>query len=191
MVCGEFYLGPERSQVRSGGAVMIQAKICMLGSTAVGKTSLVSRFVRSMFSEKYHTSIGVKVDSKVMNCAGIDLMLMLWDLQGDDELQRIRHSYLRGSAGLFFVADGTRKETLWTVRRLSQEIGLSSSVPALLALNKADMTQAWEITDADLDVFAGIGWNVVRTSAKTGDGVESAFVCLGNQIAKNRAGVRT
>ncbi len=163
----------------------------MLGATAVGKTSLVARFVRSMFSEKYLTSIGVKIDSKVVHCAGVDLLFMLWDLQGDDEFQRLRTSYLRGAAGLFFVADGTRRETLDTVHRLSQEIALPASVPLVLALNKADMTQAWEIRDSDLAGFAAAGWTLLRTSAKTGDGVESAFASLAEQIVKAKAGART
>ena len=91
---------------------MIQKKICMLGTFAVGKTSLVQRFVQSIFSEKYLTTVGVKIDKKKMTVDGQDVTLILWDLHGDDDFQRLQMTYLRGASGFFLVADGTRRETL-------------------------------------------------------------------------------
>lgn len=169
---------------------MIQAKICMLGATAVGKTSLVSRFVHSIFSDKYLTSIGVKIDKKLVKLdagagplGGEEVTLMLWDLYGDDEFQRIRTSYLRGAAGFILVIDGTRRETLETALRLSDlEPGLAQA-PRIVALNKADLASDWEITDADLALLSQKGWPVFRTSAKTGDSVETAFTELAKRCA--------
>lgn len=169
---------------------MIQAKICMLGATSVGKTSLVASFVRSLFSEKYLTSIGVKIDSKRLRVCDTELMLMLWDLQGDDEFQRLRASYLRGALGLFFVADGTRRETLLTVCRLNQEFSPSPTVPRILAVNKADLQAEWEIEETDLLPLVRDGWTILRTSAKTAEGVESAFQALGQMIVAGRTGGR-
>lgn len=93
---------------------MIQKKIVMLGSFAVGKTSLVARYVRSIFSEKYLTTIGVKVDKKEVALGdGLPtVLLLLWDIYGDDEFQAIRPSLLRGASGYFLVADGTRPSSL-------------------------------------------------------------------------------
>ena len=62
---------------------MIQKKICMLGAFAVGKTSLVKRYVHSMFSDKYLSTVGVKIDKKVLHNGDSEVMLMLWDLYGD------------------------------------------------------------------------------------------------------------
>lgn len=169
---------------------MLQAKICMLGATAVGKTSLVSRFVHSVFSDKYLTSIGVKIDKKHVKLGpdagalcGEDVTLMLWDLYGDDEFQRIRTTYLRGAAGFILVADGTRTETLETALRLSDlEPGLAQ-VPRIVALNKADLAGDWEISDGDLAMLAAKGWPIFRTSAKTGESVEAAFSDLARRCA--------
>ncbi|MFN6951418.1 MAG: Rab family GTPase, partial [Albidovulum sp.] len=86
---------------------MIQKKICLLGAFAVGKTSLVARFVRSTFSDKYLTTVGVKIDRKDLDLPGTPVTLMLWDLAGEDEFNTVQMSYLRGSAGLLIVADGT------------------------------------------------------------------------------------
>src|SRR4029453_5402347 len=99
---------------------MIQKKVCMLGATGVGKTSLVSRFVTSVFSEKYLTTVGVKGDKKTLSGDGGDVTLLLWDIYGQDEFQTVRSSYLRGASGYLLVADGTRQLTLDTARDLQK-----------------------------------------------------------------------
>ena len=88
---------------------MIQKKVCMIGASGVGKTSLVAKFVHSIFSEKYLTTVGVKIDKKTVKVGDDDVMLMLWDLAGDDDFQRLQTSYLRGTSGFLLVADGTRR----------------------------------------------------------------------------------
>ena len=91
---------------------MIQKKICMLGGYAVGKTSLVSRYVSSMFSEKYMTTIGVKIDKKGVDTEKDRVELVIWDIYGQDDFQKVRMSYLRGASGYLLVLDGTRGGTL-------------------------------------------------------------------------------
>lgn len=163
---------------------MIQKKICMLGASAVGKTSLVSRFVRSLFSDKYHTTVGVKVDKKVVALGQEQMDLLLWDLYGEDEFQRIRASYLRGSSGYVLVVDGTRRETLEKAvvlqNRTEETIG---KVPFVLVVNKADLAEKWEIDDAAIDELNKRGWPAFKTSAKTGEGVEQAFLALARNMA--------
>ena len=99
---------------------MIQKKICMLGATGVGKTSLVSRFVSSIFSDKYLTTVGVKIDKKTVTVEARTVTLVLWDIYGEDAFQSVRASYLRGAAGYLLVADGTRQLTLDTARSLQK-----------------------------------------------------------------------
>nr|MBP9202126.1 hypothetical protein [Gemmatimonadales bacterium] len=77
---------------------VLQKKLCMLGAVGVGKTSLVRRFVESLFSERYQATVGVKIDRKVVTVGPDTLNLMLWDLQGEAEHQAARLEYLRGSA---------------------------------------------------------------------------------------------
>jgi small GTP-binding protein len=162
---------------------MIQKKICMLGAFAVGKTSLVARFVQGIFSEKYHTTVGVKIDKKVVTMSGQDVNLILWDLYGEDEFQKIRMSYLRGSAGYLLVVDGTRRATLEQALKLQRSAHEAiGAVPFVLVLNKADLPNDWEV---EPEVLAGLirqGWSVVTTSAKTGQGVEEVFLTLTQRI---------
>jgi small GTP-binding protein len=163
---------------------MLQKKICMLGGFGVGKTSLVSRFVTSMFSDTYLTTIGVKIDKKTITVDAQEMTLMLWDIYGQDEFQTVRDSYLRGAAGYLLVADGTRHATLDTAAALQQKAeSVVGDVPFLLLLNKADLVREWQVDETALLKVVDRGWSVVKTSAKTGDGVEGAFATLASRMA--------
>ncbi len=155
---------------------MLQKKICMLGSFAVGKTSLVSRYVNGTFSEKYLTTIGVKIDRKDVEHSGQTVRLLLWDIHGDDEFQKICASYLRGMSGYLLVIDGTRPETLsvgMELHRLCSDA--AGKVPFIVLLNKADLTDSWQLDFDRLSDVVDQDWVMEKTIAKTGENVESAF----------------
>jgi small GTP-binding protein len=158
---------------------MIQKKVCMLGAFAVGKTSLVARYVKSVFSEKYLTTVGVKVDKKDVTVDDRDVSLMLWDINGQDDYQAVQQSYLRGTSGYLLVVDGTRRATLDTVSKLQQVVeSVAGPVPFVVVLNKVDLSQEWQVDERGLMRIADRGWPIVRTSAKTGEGVEETFAKL-------------
>ena len=87
---------------------MLSKKVVMLGLYGVGKTSLVQRFVRSIFDDKYLTTLGVKVDKKVVQVDDIEVTLMLWDVAGAENHFDVPMSYIKGAAGYLVVVDGTR-----------------------------------------------------------------------------------
>ena len=162
---------------------MIQKKICMLGAFAVGKTSLVGRFVRSIFSDKYQTTVGVKIDKKIVSVGDEQVNMMLWDLHGEDEFQKVRMSYLRGASGYLLVADGTRKDTLDIALSLHETIQESvGTIPCILVVNKSDLSDDWEIEKSELDDLATNHWEIIYSSAKSGEGVEEAFQSLARQV---------
>ena len=155
---------------------MLQKKICMLGSFAVGKTSLVRRYVESIYSDVYHTTVGVKVDKKTVTIGQQEVTLVLWDLYGEDEFQKMRWSYVRGSSGYLLVADGTRRMTVEKALALEEGVRQAvGSLPFLFVLNKADLSPSWEVDAKMEEDLAGKGWDVMRASAKTGENVEAAF----------------
>jgi len=164
---------------------MIHKKVCMLGGFAVGKTSLVSRFVSSIFSDKYLSTVGVKVDKKTVSVDGTDVTLMLWDIYGQDDFQTVQPSQLRGMSGYLLVVDGTRRATLETARQLQEKATEAvGPVPFILLLNKLDLAAQWEIDEPAFFKLVEDGWRVVRTSAKTGEGVEEAFELLARAMLR-------
>lgn len=162
---------------------IVRKKICMLGTFAVGKTSLVSQFIHGIFSEKYLTTIGVKIDKKSVTLDGQPVELLLWDLNGEDRFQRLSSSYLRGSDGYLLVVDGTRKPTLDTALALHERAqSLLGDVPFVLLLNKADLVDEWELEEEDWAYLKARGWSVLMTSAKTGTRVDEAFTMLAREL---------
>ena len=156
----------------------------MLGGFAVGKTSLVRRFVESLFSDTYQTTVGVKVDKKMVEVNGVPVTLVLWDIQGVEEAEPLRRTYLRGAHGYLVVCDGTRGETLAQCLELADKARATiGDVPALLLINKADLKDRWEVPLEVLDGLRGRGWTILETSAKDGQNVEEAFQRLASSMA--------
>ena len=163
---------------------MTKKKICLLGAPGVGKTSLVARFVKSIFSEKYQASVGAKVDKKTVHANGGQVELVIWDMAGDSA-DRISHSpYLRGSSGHLVVADGTQPETLEEAIRVAHEVAVNhGDVPLVFLVNKSDLTNLWRVTPAAIARLAGEKGHTFVTSAKSGECVEQAFVKLAEMMA--------
>jgi small GTP-binding protein len=159
---------------------VIQKKICLLGAFAVGKTSLMRRYVTSLFSEQYLSTVGVKVDKKMVTMTNGDLVkLMLWDLAGEDVFNRINLAYLQGMAGYLLVMDGTRLHTFETgleiLQRCQQQF---PQAQRQIAINKVDLQAQWEITTDHIALLEEQGLTVHLTSAKTNEAVETAFLNL-------------
>jgi small GTP-binding protein len=157
---------------------VIQKKICLLGASGVGKTSLVRRFVDSLFDEHYLTTIGVKVDKRQVQLRDEAITLMLWDIAGAEEHFSIPSAYVRGAAGYLLVVDATRPETMATARELTLQVARDvGTIPCVLVVNKIDLPHT-AIDPGAEDVRALNAGAVLRTSAKTGEGVEDAFNSL-------------
>ena len=161
---------------------MISKKIAMLGMWGVGKTCLVQRFVNSIYDDKYLSTLGVKVDKKVINIADTDVNLMLWDIAGAENHFSIPIHYVKGAAGYLLVIDGTRRESLACgleiVAMVEKGIG---SLPFVAVVNKSDLE--WELTEEEIDE-ALKPYNCIwlTSSAKTGENVELAFNKLAEKI---------
>jgi hypothetical protein len=161
-------------------------KVCLLGDFAVGKSSLVARFVRNTFSEKYLTTVGVKVDSREVRLADRQVKLVVWDLAGKAELDSLNKTYIRGAHGLMLVVDGTREASLRAALYLWMQTQKQlAQVPVVLLINKLDLIDRWEVSAADI---ARLSESVptFRTSALSGEGVESAFAALAQRMTEPR-----
>lgn len=161
---------------------IIQKKICILGDFAVGKTSLINRFVEGRFNDKYLGTIGVKVSRKTLSRPYGQINMLLWDMTGGDEIgSPARSSYLRGASGALIVCDLTRKETLSIFERHARQMLLLNPRTALVYIgNKVDLITERAISDRDMSELCGrLGSSMYfLSSAKTGANVDEAFLHL-------------
>lgn len=163
----------------------ITSKVCVVGDFAVGKTSVVERYVNNQFSERYLTTVGVKVDTKEIDLPHRDIRqkLIIWDVAGTDRFGDTEFAYLRGASGYIFVADGTRPDTLTTVldirERIEQKYG---SKVAVLLINKHDLSAQWEVSTERFETLAAEFDAAYLTSARTGAEVEAALTRLADLI---------
>ena len=165
---------------------MKSAKVCMVGAFGVGKTSLVRRYVHQQFDERYHTTLGVKIDTRIVDTINEPIKLVLWDMEGADPfetdkrpLARIK-SYLKGAHGLILVVDGTRPATVKTALGLYHDFCREFDyIPAILLANKADLTSEWRLDDSHFPDSI----NVYHTSAMNGQNIEAAFTTIGEMLS--------
>lgn len=168
--------------------IALSKKVCLLGDFAVGKTSLVRRFVYNLFDDKYLSTLGVRVSRKEIVLPNQDdmvaLTLMLWDLAGSEEFSEVRASYLRGSAGAVLVCDLTRPETLDGLAEYARGLrAVAAAAPIIIAANKDDLREQ-HLVSAEQVQAAGraLGAPCFFTSARLGQNVEDVFRQLGQLL---------
>jgi small GTP-binding protein len=165
----------------------IQKKICMLGDFAVGKTSLVRRFVEGRFDDRYLTTIGVKVSRRPVELPDSPpVNLLIWDLAGGEDFTGVQTNYLQGSSGALLVCDLTRALTLDPLKKYGHRLReVNPRAALIIAGNKVDLTEQREIEDEEIvDLADLLDANWFITSAKTGDHVEKAFTSLAERILR-------
>jgi small GTP-binding protein len=161
---------------------LIQKKICLLGASSVGKTSLVKQFVEGIFNEKYLTTIGVKIDKKIVSIENEQVQFLIWDIEGNDRYNVFQERYLRGASAYIIVVDQTRISSLMEGIDIHTLARKSSSCPAILAINKNDLQANWHWDDKGLENYTDLFDLQFFTSAKTGESVEEMFVSLAKLI---------
>ena len=162
----------------------IQKKVCLLGDFAVGKTSLIRRFVKGRYDDKYRSTIGVKISRKPVQREERILNMLIWDLAGGDDFYKIGQSYLRGAAAALIVCDLTRVETVSSLEMYANQLqNLNGETKMVFVGNKADLESERMVTEAELKAIGeAFGSQYFVTSAKTGFQVEAAFRQLAEQI---------
>lgn len=157
-----------------------QKKVCLLGDFAVGKTSLIRRFVEGRFEEKYLSTIGVTVSRKIVHRETSQIQMLIWDLAGGEKFSGYRANYLRGASGALIVMDLTRPDTLdGLVAFAGHFLEVSPSAPIVFLGNKVDLEAERRVTLEQLKTaIEGFDGPLKITSAKTGSEVDAAFETL-------------
>jgi len=168
-------------------------KICLLGDPAVGKTSLIRRYVFDMFDDKYITTIGTKVTKRTVmvpptgNQGGVKITLLIWDILGQREYQRLHPVYYQGAEGALIVCDTTRKETIGSLATwVTSFKNVVGPVPVVFLMNKYDLVDPEKFDRAEIEGLSKQHTApYMPTSAKTGLNVENAFQTVSEALAKS------
>ncbi len=159
---------------------MISKKVILTGSFGVGKTSLFNQFIYSRFSDKYLTTIGVKVNKKTIEVNGRELSLLLWDIAGEVSQDKVPVSYFLGASGIIYVFDLTRPSTYKNIKEdLDYLNGIIQGGIIKIVGNKKDLATAEEIAEVKEEI--SVPWDII-TSAKTGENVDDLFHKLGENL---------
>jgi len=178
-------------------AKTLKSKVCLVGEVAVGKSSLIARFVHDMFDGRYLMTIGTKVVKKTVRVrvderdADVNVEMTIWDIMGEKGFrQLLKEAYFFGANGILAVCDLTRHSTLEDLDDWADHIlRVVGDVPLVVAVNKADLTDEAKFDADEVSTFlSAYGASFLFTSAKTGQNVESAFESLAQAMVRQQLG---
>ena len=169
---------------------VMKLKVCMAGEGAVGKTSLIRRYVLDEYEDRYTATLGTKITKRIVSTkdsAGtpVSVSMILWDIMGTATLRELlKEAYYHGAQGILAVADLTRRETLVDLDGWARSIrSVAGDIPTYAVLNKADRDADRRLPHAEAEAFfRERDWPWTYTSAKTGAGVEEAFRGLVDRV---------
>ncbi len=171
----------------------MKVKICLIGEAAVGKTSLIRRYVHNDFDDKYITTLGAKVSKKEIGFdleqqeLHVDMDMTIWDIMGEKGFRDlVKEAFFIGTRGILAVCDLTRYDTLKELDDWIQSVfKVVGSIPVVFAVNKVDLKDEVLLMygETELDQAArAFDAKYLYTSAKTGENVENSFRKLGQMI---------
>eukprot|EP00298_Acanthocystis_sp_HF-20_P002394 c12810_g1_i1.p1 GENE.c12810_g1_i1~~c12810_g1_i1.p1 ORF type:complete len:211 (+),score=77.02 c12810_g1_i1:52-684(+) len=153
------------------------AKILMLGSTGVGKTSLANQYVRGQFFPKTTTTIGAAFLAKNITIEGQALALQVWDTAGSEQYRSMVPLYYRGAHAAILVFDVTSKKSFEDIRGWVDDLKQHNVNNTILgiACNKIDLPNQ-EVDIKEVKAYAdSLNCPFFETSAATGQGISELF----------------
>ena len=157
-------------------------KVLLLGNSDVGKSSLLLRFVDSLWNDAFVPTIGVDFKVKTLEINNKKVKMQIWDTAGQERFRTVVSTYFRGAHGILLLYDVTNKDSFKNLENWLIEIEKNSSdkVLKILVGNKCDLSDDREIQTEEGQAFAvRNGMEFMETSAKMNTNVSEAFETLG------------
>jgi len=169
---------------------MFQFKLVLLGDSAVGKSSLVLRFVKGQFHEYQESTIGAAFLTQTVMLDESTIKFEIWDTAGQERYHSLAPMYYRGAQAAIVVYDITVPETFGRAKSWVKELQRQASPTIVIALvgNKIDLDQKRAVTTEDAQSYADDN-NLLfmETSAKSGVNVNEVFVAIAHKLPKSEA----
>ena len=164
-------------------------KLVLVGDSGVGKTNILSKFVRDIFSEDSKTTIGVEFATKTIKINNKTARIQIWDTAGQERYRAITNSYYRGANAAMIVFDITNSISFKNVPKWEEEIRNNSdgNIPIMLVANKTDLAQFRSVYENEYKTLAqNKNMPYIDVSAKTGDRINEAFENLTKSLVDDK-----
>ncbi|MBN2230242.1 MAG: GTP-binding protein [Candidatus Thorarchaeota archaeon] len=161
-------------------------KIVTVGSSAVGKTSIILRYTTGKFREYYTPTLGADFSIKTMQFDQSKVKLQIWDLGSQDFLEAVRSGYYQGARGVIYMFDITRPDTLEELWDWKKEADKHvKGTVNLVVGNKTDLKSERQVTSEEGMKFAKrFMADYHETSVKLNDGVDDTFTTIAKKIVE-------
>ncbi len=158
-------------------------KIIIVGDYKVGKTSLIVRFVKNLFKESYHSTVGVEISKKTIGLAkNTKINFAIWDIGGQiTQMSPYRKRFYEGANAAFLVIDRTKQDSLESIQKWNNEVSrfIGKKINIIIIGNKSDLDDKIVISEEDIKKIANQNnFHYILTSAKTGENVNDSFLYI-------------
>ena len=165
----------------------IMVKVVLVGDSGVGKTNIMSKYLKNQFREDSKATVGVEFGSKQFTVENHQIKAQIWDTAGQERYKAITSAYYKGAKGAFVVYDITRKNTFETVNKWVSDISAAADKKITLILigNKNDLEDQRQVTkEMGEEKAKELGLAFMETSACSGENLDQAFQLMINEIYK-------
>lgn len=170
-------------------ATPMEVKVCIIGDTDVGKTSLSTRYCHGEFPNNSTPTIGASFLQRRVMVDNVEISLQIWDTAGQERFRSMAPMYYRGAKAAICVFDVTNEESFNRVSSWLRDLRAHAdpNVVICLAGNKCDKTPAFDLGQCE-SMAKSIGGTFFRTSALSGEGVQEIFDTLSRKVAETYRG---
>ena len=163
----------------------MMVKVILIGDSGVGKTNIMSKFLKNQFLEESKATIGVEFGSKLFNHEGHKIKAQIWDTAGQEKYKAITGAYYKGSKGALVVYDITQKKTFENIEKWVNDLKAAGDpkITIILIGNKNDLDDKRQVSkDQGEEKARSFGCAFLETSAYSGDNIDKAFNLMVKEI---------
>ena len=165
----------------------MMVKVIIIGDSSVGKTNIMSRYLKNQFLENSKATVGVEFGAKLFNINGHKIKAQIWDTAGQEKYKAITGAYYKGSKGAFVVYDITRKDTFESIDKWINDLKTTGDpkLNIMIIGNKCDLEHRREVLkEQGEEKSRSFGCAFLETSALSGDNIEKGFEMMISEIFK-------
>ena len=163
----------------------LMIKVILIGDSGVGKTNIMSKFLKNQFMENSKATVGVEFGSKLFIHENHKIKAQIWDTAGQEKYKAITGAYYKGSKGALVIYDITRKETFANIEKWVNDLKTAGDpkITIIIIGNKSDLADKRQITKEEGEEKAkSFGCAFLETSAFNGENIDKAFDIMVKEI---------